>query len=131
MHVTRSSLLALAFALGVDASGCYARYEAPPPMVVVSPAPIEIETQPYVVYQGTPVYWVEGRWYRRYGNGWGYYRDEPPYLAQRRPGVTTAPPAYPRRPPPNQPPPARPNQPPPAPPNQPAPMPTTHAPPAH
>ena len=110
------SALALAFALGLGVSGCYAHvtthpaYDAPPPTVVVTPAPFEVEAHPYVFYEGGPVYWVDGRWYRRWGNGWVYYRSEPPYLAQRRPGTITAPPAYPRNPPP----PARPIQPPPA-----------------
>ncbi len=133
---SKSSLaLAVTFVLAVG--GCYAHvttgpaYDAPPPTVVVAPAPFEVEAHPYVFYEGGPVYWVEGRWYRRWGNGWVYYRSEPPYLAQRRPGVITAPPAYPRNPPPArpiQPPPARPIQPPPA---QPAPPATIQAPPAH
>jgi hypothetical protein len=90
-------------------SACYAHvttapaYDAPPPTVVVAPAPFEVEAHPYVYYEGGPVYWVDGRWYRRYGNGWVYYRAEPPYLAQRRPGTITAPPAYRRDPTPGRP----------------------------
>lgn len=69
----------------------------------------DVEAQPYVVYQGTPTYYVQGRWYRRTPRGWAYYRTEPQYLygqrghvqrpaygAYGRPGVyvNTAPPVY-------------------------------------
>lgn len=78
------------------ATSCYveARPAYAPADVIVTPAPVRVETYPYVFYDGGPVYWVDGRWYRRNGNGWVYYRNEPPFLYQRRPGVTTAPPAY-------------------------------------
>ncbi len=77
------------------ATSCYveARPAYGPADVIVTPAPVHVETYPYVFYDGGPVYWVEGRWYRRHGNGWVYYRNEPPFLSQRRP-VTVAPPAY-------------------------------------
>lgn len=53
-----------------------------------------IEASPYVVYNGTPTYYVQGRWYRRTSRGWGYYRTEPQTLYGQRPYVQQAPPAY-------------------------------------
>ncbi len=64
-------------------------YVAPPP---------DIESRPYVVYEGAPTYYVEGRWYRRTPRGWGYYRSEPAPLVRQRPYVQQAPPAYRRGP---------------------------------
>ena len=57
--------------------------------------PYDIETRPYVMYNGVPNYYSDGLWYRRTGQGWGYYRNEPAPLMQRRPvRVQSAPPAY-------------------------------------
>jgi hypothetical protein len=71
--------------------GCYATV-SPQPVAVTSAddfvyadAPPQIETYPVVVYEGTPHYYVEGRWYRQTPRGWAYYRQEPAHLAQRRP----------------------------------------------
>lgn len=87
-------------ALALLASGCYAGVEGRANAsydVVTVPPPVRVEAYPYVVYDGAPVYYVEGRWYRRHGNGWVYYRSEPGYLSSHRP-VVVAPPAYgPRR----------------------------------
>lgn len=94
-------LALVAIAACLSAAGCYAGVAASPGYeydVVTAPPPARVETYPYVVYQGAPTYYVEGRWYRRYGNGWTYYRNEPTYLNRHRPGVTTAPPAYRSRP---------------------------------
>ncbi len=52
-------------------------YEPQPPVV-------DIETYPYVVYGGVNVYFVGGRWYRHGGDGWGYFRNEPPELGRQR-----------------------------------------------
>lgn len=51
-------------------------YEAPPP---------NVETYPSYVYEGTPHYYVNGRWYTHTARGWGYRKTEPPALAQHRP----------------------------------------------
>ncbi len=96
------SLLATGCYAGVEARGTATTYD----VVAVTP-PVQVETYPYVVYDGAPVYYVEGRWYRHYGSGWVYYRSEPTYLSTRRPvivarparpagpAVVTAPPARP------------------------------------
>jgi hypothetical protein len=63
-------------------------------LYVYDAAPADIETQPYVEYEGAPAYYVNGRWYRHTFRGWGYYRTEPTLLATRRPYVQSAPPAY-------------------------------------
>lgn len=55
--------------------------------------PADIEAQSYVVYEGAPTYYVNGRWYRHTHRGWGYYRSEPAPLVRRRPYVQGAPPA--------------------------------------
>ena len=75
--------------------------------VYVEPAPVatyddyvyddslgDVEAHPYVVYQGTPTYYVQGRWYRRTARGWAYYRTEPQPLYGQRPIVAPPPPAY-------------------------------------
>ena len=65
---------------------------APPPqqvvyqddVVYVAPPP-SIESYPYVVYNGQPHYYVQGRWYRRHQSGsWVVYNSEPGYLATER-----------------------------------------------
>jgi hypothetical protein len=74
---------------------------APPPEYVEAPAPVpvvatgeidyepappvdDVETYPSVVYEGVPVYYVGGAWYRHDAHGWGAYRHEPPELARQR-----------------------------------------------
>jgi len=69
---------------------------APPPAVAVSPPVdaevvvdpeppvVDIETYPSVVYEGFPVYYVGGRWYRRGPHGWAHYRQEPAELGRQR-----------------------------------------------
>jgi hypothetical protein len=58
--------------------------------------PADIEAQPYVIYDGRPVYYTRDRWYYRRGPHWVYYRREPPALYRQRPYVQQAPRAYPR-----------------------------------
>jgi hypothetical protein len=97
------TLIVISTLIALSASGCYAGVEARGPVatydVVAVPPPVRVETYPYVVYDGAPYYYVEGRWYRHSGSGWVYYRNEPPYLARRRPNappaVRVAPPARP------------------------------------
>jgi hypothetical protein len=71
----------------------YGAQPAPPPppgapfqndVVYEQPPVPDVQTYPYVVYQGAPVYYVGGAWYRRDGRGWGRYRVEPPPLARER-----------------------------------------------
>ena len=74
-------------------------YAEPAPVVtyddyVYADTPGNIEAYPYVVYEGTPTYYVDGRWYRRTERGWGYYRSEPQPLYGQRPYVQHPPPAY-------------------------------------
>src|SRR5689334_8926331 len=40
--------------------------------VVVAAPPPNIYAYPHTVYRGEPVYYVDGRWYRRHGSHWGY-----------------------------------------------------------
>jgi len=96
-------LLAGACLLG--ATGCYAEVETRPAVVTYSataraqpvvveeeedvvyeesPAVVEIESYPTVVYAGRPCYWVDGRWYYRGPRGWAYYRSEPRGLVTHR-----------------------------------------------
>ena len=103
----RGALIASAAALfGVGCTGqLYAGPVAPPPPAPVyvegAPQPYgdesvvdveyapeppvdDIETYPVVVYEGVPVYYVGGTWYRHDSRGWGYYRREPRELARQR-----------------------------------------------
>lgn len=52
-------------------------YEPQPPVV-------DIESYPSVMYEGAPVYYVGGRWYRHGPRGWAYYRQEPVDLGRQR-----------------------------------------------
>ncbi|HTN88558.1 MAG TPA: hypothetical protein VL242_32985 [Sorangium sp.] len=54
------------------------------PVVHIAAAPVHIETYPRVVYRGTHVYDVDGRWYYPAHHGWVYSREEP-----RRVGKTS------------------------------------------
>jgi hypothetical protein len=99
----------LAFALG----GCAVRarpvaygygsvqpvYAEPAPVAtyddyVYEDSPGNVEAYPYVVYEGTPTYYVQGRWYRRTPRGWAYYRSEPQPLYGQRPYVPQPTAAY-------------------------------------
>ena len=51
---------------------------------VQEPPVVEIESYPSVEYEGVPVYFVGGQWYRRDARGWAYYRQEPPELGRQR-----------------------------------------------
>jgi hypothetical protein len=84
----------LAVALLVPA--CQAEVE-PEPVVgyaQVTSAPADIETYPYVVYEGRPVYYYGDHWWYRDGSNWSYYRDEPAELHRQRGYVQRAPRAY-------------------------------------
>ena len=86
------SAVLLAFASAGPLLGCYATGsgyaqggEAAPDYYVYEDPPPQIETYPVVVYEGSPHYYVNGRWYRRTPRGWAYYRSEPAPLVSRRP----------------------------------------------
>jgi hypothetical protein len=76
--------------LGVALTGCIAwaassaPVKADPIYIEVEAAPLRIETYPHTVYEGRPVYYVEGRWYYRHGPRWAYYREEPRPLIEYR-----------------------------------------------
>ena len=42
----------------------------------------DVEDYPSVVYEGAPVYYVGGVWYRHDPRGWGVYRREPQALVE-------------------------------------------------
>jgi hypothetical protein len=44
----------------------------------------DIEDYPSVEYEGAPVFYVGGVWYRHDRRGWGVYRREPQALSERR-----------------------------------------------
>jgi hypothetical protein len=76
--------------------GCTAEVEPAPaayPTEDVDVVPSEVESAPYVMYEGRPVHYYQGRWYFRNRNSWSYYRNEPPALYRQRPYVQQAPPA--------------------------------------
>ena len=83
--------------VGFLAGGCVATVQPDPVYAEATYVPAYIETYPYVVYEGRPVYYVEGYWYVRRGPGWAYYRKEPPYLYRQRAYVQPAPRAPERR----------------------------------
>jgi hypothetical protein len=94
VNLPRASVVSFVLCVAGSASlvlGCYATV-SPRPVeitsaddVVYGEPPTQIETYPVVSYEGRPHYYAEGRWYLRTSRGWGYYRNEPPHLAQRRP----------------------------------------------
>ncbi|HMJ55146.1 MAG TPA: hypothetical protein VK540_23885 [Polyangiaceae bacterium] len=90
---------ALALPLACGLVGCTAEVRTAHPTVaveedvVVAPAPVNVYAYPHTVYRGEPVYYVDGRWYHRRGQRWGYYRHEPPGLVRHRRQVEVAPPA--------------------------------------
>ncbi|WP_394848423.1 hypothetical protein LZC95_13295 [Pendulispora brunnea] len=54
----------------------------------------EVYSQPYVVYEGRPHYYVHDHWVYSTPRGWMTYRNPPPALERQRPYVQQAPPAY-------------------------------------
>ena len=99
-----SALVASALlALGASGAGCAAEASTTPPtyvegatvasgpgtadaevVYVQDPPVVDIETYPTVVYEGAPVYFVGGEWYRRDSHGWAYFRREPAELGRQR-----------------------------------------------
>ena len=94
------ALCALALPLASSVLACTAEVTTRHPAVVtaeedivVDAAPVNVYAYPHTVYRGEPVYYVDGRWYRRRGPRWVYYRHEPPDLVRHRRHVEVAPPA--------------------------------------
>lgn len=98
LKLSRVSMVSFVICAGASCTsvlGCYAGVGAgvgPQPVEVTASdeyvyeqAPPQVETYPAVVYEGSPHYYVNGRWYRKTPRGWAYYRREPVHLAQRRP----------------------------------------------
>ncbi len=83
--------------IGLSAAGCYATVQPEPVYADATYVPPDIDTYPYVIYEGRPVYFVHDHWYVRHGPRWVYYRNEPSSLHRQRPYVQRAPRAY-RRP---------------------------------
>jgi hypothetical protein len=54
------------------------------PTVYVESVPVDIESHPRVMYRGSYVYYVDGRWYAPSARGWVYYRSEPRALVTHR-----------------------------------------------
>ena len=52
--------------------------------IIVETAPPRYREGPRTVYRGRSVYYTDGRWYRRDGDRWGYYREEPRELVRYR-----------------------------------------------
>jgi hypothetical protein len=91
LTATVTELIALV-ASCVAGSGCYASVE--PPAVdyaVTTGAPVDIETYPYVMYGGEPVYFYGDRWWHRDGGRWVSYHDEPAELRRQREVVIHSP----------------------------------------
>ncbi len=74
-----------ALALSTSAAGCAGR--ATPSVTTVTNAPLEIESSPYVTYEGRPTYYYQNRWYYRDGGNWRSYKEEPVELHRHRPYV--------------------------------------------
>jgi hypothetical protein len=101
-HFSKSACVsALALATAVASTGCAARIVTGETVstvdaddtVYVDSAPASIETYPHYRYAGTDVYYANGRYYRRTGNRWAYYRRAPRELERQRTYVQHAPPA--------------------------------------
>ena len=68
-------------------TGCAAEVVAESPYY---PPPGFLATANPVYYEGRPAFYYNQRWYFRSGGGWGYYRNEPGYLYNRRTGPAPA-----------------------------------------
>ena len=75
----------------------------------ITSVPVDIESRPYVIYEGRPTYHVDDRWVYRDRGRWVYYRTEPRELYRQREYIQQAPraPRY-TTPAPRTPPPVRP-----------------------
>ncbi len=53
--------------------------------VTIGLPPAVVATSTPVYYEGHPTYWYNNRWYYRDPHRrWAYYRNEPPWLRERR-----------------------------------------------
>lgn len=62
--------------------------------VAVASPPVHYDVYPHTYYEGSEVYYIDGRWYRDDGHRWVYYRREPAELYRYRAHVRRAPEAY-------------------------------------
>ncbi len=81
--------LVLAGVSAVTLPACVATVE--PEYAEATYVPAHIETYPYVIYEGRPVYYAHEHWYYRDGPRWVYYRHEPETLQRQRAYVQQAP----------------------------------------
>lgn len=74
-----ATLLVPIVALAAGCAGGYVGYTEPSGAYVdeAPPVGVDVETYPRAYYGGDWVYNVNGRYYRRHGNGWYRYREEP------------------------------------------------------
>jgi hypothetical protein len=77
-------LVAAAFTGCIAWAASSAPVKADPIYVEVQTAPAHVEAYPHTVYEGRPVYYVDGRWYYQSGPRWAYYREEPRPLIEYR-----------------------------------------------
>jgi hypothetical protein len=92
LGAARTALAAFAMLSALGAVGCRARlapepvyFEARVPTVVRADAvPYSIESYPRMIYGGTYVYLVDGRWYYPTTRWYYVYHVEPPSLARAR-----------------------------------------------
>jgi hypothetical protein len=90
--VSRVALFAIPLGALATASAprdATAQYIAPPPPqnYIAPPPPPDayVATAQPEYFEGRPVYLYNGSWYYRdERGGWNYYRNEPPYLRDRR-----------------------------------------------
>jgi hypothetical protein len=78
------SLIGAALAGGIGWASMATTAMADPIYVEVRTAPRHYEEYPRAVYEGHPVYYVDGRWYYQRGPRWVYYREEPRALIEYR-----------------------------------------------
>jgi hypothetical protein len=55
-----------------------------PAYVEVTSVPVEIESGPWIVYEGRPHYLYHDHWYYRDHGRWRYHRHEPAILIEHR-----------------------------------------------
>lgn len=78
-------LLGLTCLLGATACYDYYGYEyVPVGTVTVTGAPVEVQSAPYVYWEGRPHYYYHHHWYFREHGHWYYYPHEPYALHEYR-----------------------------------------------
>jgi hypothetical protein len=81
----KTSVLWGAFVVGcVSLGGCSVHAQPEPVVGYSEVTSAEVESRPYLIYEGHPTYYVNERWVYRDRDRWVYYRDEPPELYRQR-----------------------------------------------